>query len=71
MQARNYLSAGELEPVVDTVLQGEYNLQSMWMMAELAMMCVEPKSIHRPPMSQVVLELQFAVQEEGEATVIP
>jgi hypothetical protein len=67
MQMRGYLARGDLESVVDKALNGDYNTNSMWMVAELAMACVEPRARHRPTISEVVVELESAQKEEGKA----
>ncbi|CAM6100864.1 unnamed protein product [Calypogeia fissa] len=69
--ARNLLVAGNIEKVADKALKGKYDSDSMWTVAELAMTCVEPRSVHRPNITQVVKELEKAVKEQtknGSAT---
>ncbi len=44
------------------------NLDSIWIVVEIAIQCVEPKAIHRPIMTKVVEELRIAIAfEEGNA----
>jgi hypothetical protein len=45
-------------------LDSGYNLQSVWKIAELAIMCVKPKSTHRPLISEVLKEIQDAIAIE-------
>ncbi len=41
-------------------------LDALWKVVEIAIQCVEPKSIHRPTMTKVVEELRGAlVLQEG------
>jgi hypothetical protein len=58
------LREGNLDSIVDKSLEGAYNVEAMWKLAELAMYCVEPHSINRPDMRQVVRELTEAVDLE-------
>jgi hypothetical protein len=67
MQVRGHLASGDLESVVDKGLKDTYNTHSMWIVAELAMGCVEPRARHRPTISEVVVELESARKEEGTA----
>jgi hypothetical protein len=45
-------------------LDGGYNLQSVWKIAEVAIMCVKPKGTQRPPISEVLQEIQDAIAVE-------
>ncbi|KAG0591579.1 hypothetical protein KC19_1G185300 [Ceratodon purpureus] len=57
---------------VDQILDPELkacrpNMEAMWAVADIAMRCVEPKSVHRPTMAEVIQELRAAVGlEEGK-----
>ena len=67
---RPLLGSGELKAVVDPALGDKYNSESMWKMAELGMMCVEPKGFNRPTITDVVKEIREAIAME-EAGVQP
>jgi hypothetical protein len=41
-----------------------YDLQSVWKIAEVAIMCVKPKGAQRPPISEVLKEIQDAIAIE-------
>jgi hypothetical protein len=45
-------------------LDSSYNLQSVWKIAEVAIMCVKPKGAQRPPISEVLKEIQDAIAIE-------
>jgi hypothetical protein len=45
-------------------LDGGYNLQSVWKILEVAIMCVKPKGTQRPPISEVLQEIQDAIAVE-------
>ncbi|KAG0603110.1 hypothetical protein M758_10G067600 [Ceratodon purpureus] len=70
---RPLLGAGELKAVVDPSLGDKYNLECMWKVAELGMMCVEPKGLNRPTISDVVREIQeaIALEETVQAPMSP
>ncbi|XP_059074650.1 probable LRR receptor-like serine/threonine-protein kinase At1g67720 [Cryptomeria japonica] len=59
--AHNMLLCGKLAELMDSSLDGRYNLESAWKVAEIAYMCVEKESTNRPKMSAVVKELEEAV----------
>ncbi|XP_040873672.1 probable LRR receptor-like serine/threonine-protein kinase At1g51880 [Glycine max] len=49
---------GEIDGVVDTRLQGEYDSEAARKVVDVAMACVAPSSVNRPTMNQVVIELK-------------
>lgn len=66
------LSAGDLKAVVDPSFGDNYNVECMWKVAELGMMCVEPKAILRPTMTDVARDLQAAIAiETAQAPMSP
>uniref|UniRef100_A0A0E0RCH9 Serine-threonine/tyrosine-protein kinase catalytic domain-containing protein n=1 Tax=Oryza rufipogon TaxID=4529 RepID=A0A0E0RCH9_ORYRU len=44
--------------------QDGYDLQSVWKIAEVATMCVKPKGVLRPSISEVLKEIQDAIAIE-------
>lgn len=66
-QMRTLLKEGDIEAVVDPSLGHNYNEDCMWKVAELGMMCVEPRPFNRPTMAEVVQELRDAIAMEGIA----
>lgn len=70
---RPLLGAGELKAVVDPSLGDKYNLECMWKIAELGMMCVEPKGLNRPTITDVVREIEdaIAIEETVQAPMSP
>lgn len=50
-----------LDPILNT---SHHDKEVVWKMTEIAMMCVEPKSIHRPTMIEVVNELRGTLAME-------
>jgi serine/threonine protein kinase len=55
---RQKLSMGNIESIVDPRMGGEYDVNSVWKVAELALQCKERPSRERPTMTQVVMELK-------------
>ncbi len=63
---RSNLEAGNIDKILDPIVKAS-NLQIdvLWKVAEIAIQCVEPKSIHRPTMTKVVEELRAAILQQG------
>jgi hypothetical protein len=59
------LERGTIEEIVDPDLAGQYDLDAMWKVVDLAMQSVEPKGKHRPNMNTVVQELRAVVAIEN------
>ena len=72
-QVRPYLENGTIEEIVDPALRGQYDLEALWKVADLAMQRVEPRGKHRPNMGTVVQELRsaFAIENDSSGGVIP
>ncbi|XP_020238108.1 probable LRR receptor-like serine/threonine-protein kinase At1g67720 isoform X2 [Cajanus cajan] len=65
--AKLHIENGDIQGIIDPVLQNNYDLQSMWKIAEKALMCVQPHGHMRPPISEVLKEIQDAIAIEREA----
>ncbi|KAK3140033.1 hypothetical protein QOZ80_5AG0394450 [Eleusine coracana subsp. coracana] len=61
---REKLSVGEIESIADRRMGGEYDVNSVWKVAELALQCIERPSHERPTMTEVVLELKESLAPE-------
>ena len=59
-----YYEQGEIEKVVDKRLGNEYNVSSIWKVAEIAMACVQYEGSIRPTMNIVCSELMDAIRLE-------
>ncbi|KAH7365286.1 hypothetical protein KP509_18G018800 [Ceratopteris richardii] len=55
---------GIIDDIIDPSLQGHYNVESVWKVVEVALMCVEMPSFKRPRMSQVYRDLKEAMEIE-------
>ncbi|KAF3445137.1 hypothetical protein FNV43_RR14830 [Rhamnella rubrinervis] len=58
------LENGEIANIVDPRLRGDFNISSAWKAVEMANACVRYKSIQRPTMNQVVVELNQCLELE-------
>ncbi|GJU91491.1 probable LRR receptor-like serine/threonine-protein kinase [Tanacetum coccineum] len=62
--ARLDIENGDIQGIIDPSLGDEYDIQSMWKLAEKALMCVQPHANSRPSMSEVIKEIQDAIMIE-------
>ena len=65
MQVKPHYERGAIESVIDRRLGEEYNISSIWKVAEIAMACVEYEGIQRPTMTVVCNELMEALRLES------
>ncbi|TVU49664.1 hypothetical protein EJB05_00988, partial [Eragrostis curvula] len=61
---RQKLSEGDITSIVDPTMLGEYDMNSVWKVAELALKCKEEPSRKRPTMTDVVVELKECLDLE-------
>ncbi|KAL6623562.1 hypothetical protein ACP70R_033441 [Stipagrostis hirtigluma subsp. patula] len=61
---RQKLSEGDIASVADPRMGGEYDVNSVWKVAELALQCKEEPSRQRPTMTDVVVELKECLELE-------
>lgn len=55
---------GDIKSIVDSRLKGNFDSNSVWKAVEKALDCVSSRSITRPTMSEVVIELKECLAEE-------
>ncbi|MED6131072.1 hypothetical protein PIB30_006691 [Stylosanthes scabra] len=65
--AKLHIESGDIQGIIDPMLRNNYDLQSMWKIAEKALMCVQPHGHMRPSISEVLKEIQDAIAIEREA----
>ncbi|XP_004302840.1 PREDICTED: probable LRR receptor-like serine/threonine-protein kinase At1g67720-like [Fragaria vesca subsp. vesca] len=66
--AKLHIESGDIQGIIDPSLHGEYDIQSMWKIAEKALMCVQAHGYMRPSISEVLKEIQDAIlMERGAA----
>ncbi|BAT91665.1 hypothetical protein VIGAN_07027700 [Vigna angularis var. angularis] len=58
------ISRGDIRAIVDSSLEGNFDINSAWKAVEIAMACVSPNPNERPMMSVVVIELQETLATE-------
>ncbi|GBG76232.1 hypothetical protein CBR_g21980 [Chara braunii] len=69
--ARSELSKGNMQEVLDSrIPDGSYNLNAVWKLADIAMMCCEPISANRPRIGQVVRSIQAAKDEQMRTPIV-
>ncbi|XXG57215.1 hypothetical protein AAC387_Pa03g4429 [Persea americana] len=61
------IAGGDIQAVVDPRLEGDYNINSLWKVAEIALACTSPRSIERPSMRDIVTELKYYLETETGA----
>ncbi|KAL3628557.1 hypothetical protein CASFOL_027603 [Castilleja foliolosa] len=67
--AKLHIESGDIQGIIDPTLH-EYDIQSMWKIAEKALMCVQPHGSMRPSISEVIKEIQDAITiEKGPGAV--
>ncbi|KAF3785519.1 putative LRR receptor-like serine/threonine-protein kinase [Nymphaea thermarum] len=62
--AKLHIESGDIQQIIDPSLHGEFDIQSVWKIAEKAMMCVQPHGRFRPTISEVLKEIQEAISIE-------
>ncbi|KAF3782193.1 Receptor-like protein kinase [Nymphaea thermarum] len=62
--ATSRLTRGDIDSVADPRLRGQYEVNSMRKVADIAMSCTAPSSKMRPRMSDVVNQLKEAIEAE-------
>ncbi|CAN6832116.1 unnamed protein product [Brassica oleracea] len=66
--AKMHIENGDIRGIIDPALaEDDYSLQSMWKIAEKALLCVRPHGNMRPSMSEVQKDIQDAIRIEKEA----
>ncbi|KAM0828338.1 hypothetical protein ACQ4PT_067619 [Festuca glaucescens] len=66
--ARQRLAQGNIEAVVDGRMRGDYDVNSVWKVADIALKCTAHSSIQRPTMTDVVVQLHECIElENGRA----
>ncbi|KAL8226153.1 hypothetical protein R6Q57_018710 [Mikania cordata] len=53
---------GNIETIIDSRLEGHFNINTAWKMVETAMNCVSHPSVQRPTMNDVVVDLKHCLQ---------
>ncbi|XWS18921.1 hypothetical protein CRYUN_Cryun32bG0086400 [Craigia yunnanensis] len=58
------LAKGEIQRIVDSSLEGDFEINSAWKIVELALGCATRNSTDRPTMSEVMMELKECLKKE-------
>ncbi|XWS66941.1 hypothetical protein CRYUN_Cryun05aG0243500 [Craigia yunnanensis] len=68
--AKLHIESGDIQGIIDPSLSNDYDIQSMWKIAEKALNCVQPHGHMRPSISEVLKEIQDAILIEKEGMVV-
>ncbi|KAJ3679526.1 hypothetical protein LUZ60_017537 [Juncus effusus] len=67
--SNEHIESGNIDAIIDPSLEKSYDIQSIWKIAEIAIMCVRPMGIERPNISEVLKEIQEAILLEQKILV--
>jgi hypothetical protein len=59
-----HLEAGDINNIIDKAMGDNYKLESIWKVAEIALLSIQPLGVNRPTMRQVVSDLREAIEME-------
>lgn len=62
--ARSLICKGDVISIVDPFLLGNVKIESIWRIAEIAILCVEQHGTSRPKMQEIILAIQDAIKIE-------
>uniref|UniRef100_A0A3Q7HY23 non-specific serine/threonine protein kinase n=1 Tax=Solanum lycopersicum TaxID=4081 RepID=A0A3Q7HY23_SOLLC len=68
--AKLHIESGDVQGIIDPALHNDYDIQSIWKIAEKALMCVQPHGNMRPSISEVIKEIQDAIAIERGAEAV-
>jgi hypothetical protein len=54
--------------MIDKSIEPSYGIQSVWKITEIALMCVNPRRMERPSISEVLKEIEEAIMIEQKAS---
>ncbi|EEE64420.1 hypothetical protein OsJ_19264 [Oryza sativa Japonica Group] len=67
--AQQRLARGNIEGVVNASMHGDYDVNGLWKVADIALKCTALSSAHRPTMTDVVAQLQECLELEDKHQV--
>lgn len=59
---------GDIMSIVDPLLAGHFKIESLWRIAEVAILSLEPHGASRPKMQEVILAIQEAIKIEKRSS---
>uniref|UniRef100_A0A0E0QQA7 Protein kinase domain-containing protein n=1 Tax=Oryza rufipogon TaxID=4529 RepID=A0A0E0QQA7_ORYRU len=63
-RVKQNVALGDINSIADERLRGSYDINSMWKVVEIALMCTEPVAARRPSMATVVVQLKESLALE-------
>jgi hypothetical protein len=61
-RVKPHIEAGAINNIIDKAMENNYMLESIWKVAEIAIMSIAPFGMNRPTMRQVVSGLREAIE---------
>ncbi|KAK1270075.1 putative LRR receptor-like serine/threonine-protein kinase [Acorus gramineus] len=68
--AKSHIDSGNIQEIIDPSLGANFNIESVWKIAEKALMCIQPHGSLRPSISEVVKGIQDAITLERGSNLI-
>lgn len=59
---RQRLAQGDIDEIVDTCIQRDYDVNTVWKVADVALKCTAHEPVQRPTMTDVVMQLQKCLE---------
>ncbi|XP_024027034.1 nodulation receptor kinase-like [Morus notabilis] len=66
--AKQHARETNIDEIVDPSIKGGYHAEAMWRVVEMALLCIEPFSVYRPSMADIVRELEDSLIIENNAS---
>lgn len=61
---RSLIGIGDIKGIVDSRLEGDFDINSAWKVVKIAMACLSPKPNERSVMNMIVTELKDTLETE-------
>uniref|UniRef100_A0A0D3H5V4 Protein kinase domain-containing protein n=1 Tax=Oryza barthii TaxID=65489 RepID=A0A0D3H5V4_9ORYZ len=65
-RVKQKVDSGDISSIADQRLGGDYDVNSMWKVVEIALLCTEPVAARRPSMAAVVAQLKESLTLEED-----
>lgn len=60
-------ASDDIHTIIDKSLETSYDIQTVWKITEIALMCVKPSGMERPSISEILKEIEKAILIEQKA----
>jgi hypothetical protein len=65
-----HVEAGNINNIIDIAMGDNYKLESIWKVAKIAILSIQPRGVNRPTMRQVVRDLGEAIEMETNHAIL-